>query len=358
MPNGAQQSYVYAGAAHWTSATDQTQHPSGLLRKAAGDHDWQTLSRGLPSGAEIRAFAIHPQNSQVIYVGTQCGPYRSTDGGEQWEDLDFPDPGVTVWTFLFHPSSSQVLYLGTAPEAIYRSDNGGDRWKRLRLCDSAGAVNMGFSRRVIRLTADPGSPDEIYAALEVGGVIRSSDGGESWSDCSQDLLRLAKNEQLKSRIGSDTEVEGMMDSHAIAVSAAQSGAVFLATRMGLFHSSDRGNTWADMEIGRFSPLTYARDVQVAPDDPKVLYTCLSRAARSDMGSLYRSQDLGQTWHRFDHDVTPRSTMMAVAASPQNPEQVYCATRGGQVFGTHDGGTTWGEYPLPAGLQDVYALACS
>jgi photosystem II stability/assembly factor-like uncharacterized protein len=128
--------------------------------------------------------------------------------------------------------------------------------------------------------------------------------------------------------------------------------------MGLFRSADRGQTWEDMEIGRFSPLTYVRDVQVSPQDPNVLYACFSPAARSRDGSLYRSQDLGQTWKRFDHDVTPHSTMMTVSASRQDPKRVYCATRGGQIFGTHDSGATWREYQLPQGLQDVYTVACN
>lgn len=348
--------YVYAGAGHWTSADDAA-HSGGLVRQVVGDREWQVLSGGLPAQAEVRAIAIHPDNPQIVYAGTQHGPYRSTDGGDHWEQLDFPDSGMIVWSLLFHPQNPQIMYLGTGPAAVYRSDNGGDSWQRLSIIETAGAVNMGFPMRVIRMAADPSNPDEIYAGLEVGGIIRSLDGGTTWTDCTIDLLKLAEKPQLKSRIGSDTDIEGMMDTHAISLSAARPGAVFLATRMGLFLSPDHGETWEDMEVGRFSPLTYARDVQVAPQDPQTLYAALSPAARSRDGSLYRSQDLGQTWQRFDHDVSPHSTMMSVALSRQDADVVYCATRGGQVFGTQDGGGTWAETALPTGLQDIYAVAC-
>ena len=113
-----------------------------------------------------------------------------------------------------------------------------------------------------------------------------------------------------------------------------------------------------MEVGRFSPLTYARDVQVSPHDARTLYACLSPAARSEAGTLYRSDDLGQSWRRLDRGITARSTMMTMALHAKDPNQVYCATRGGQVFGTQDGGATWREYPLPDGVQDVYAVACA
>src|SRR5262249_61537108 len=113
-------------------------------------------------------------------------------------------------------------------------------------------------------------------------------------------------------------------------------AVFLAVRMGLFKSADRGATWEDLEIGRFSPLTYARDVQVSPHDPRTLYTCLSPAARSEDGSLWKSDDLGQSWRRLDHGVTARSTMMTMALDAKDSAQAHCAPRGGQCFGTPDG----------------------
>ena len=150
----------------------------------------------------------------------------------------------------------------------------------------------------------------------------------------------------------------MMDGHALCVSSETPGTIYLAVRMGLFRSQDRGGRWEDVEVGRFSPLTYSRDVRVSPQDPRVLYACLSPAARSQDGSLYRSDDLGATWSRFDHGVKADATMMAVALHPSDPKQGHCASRSGQVFSTLDGGSTWREHHLPDGVRDVYAVACA
>ena len=205
-------------------------------------------------------------------------------------------------------------------------------------------VIMAFACRVMRLDVDPNSPDDIYATLEANGAMRSRNGGESWEDCTADLIRFCEQPKYKSRIGSQTEIEGMLDGHALACSAAAPGTVFLANRMGLFRSNDRGQSWQDMEIGRFSPLTYGRDIRVSPHDPKVLYACLSPAARSTDGSIYRSDDVGQTWKRFDHGIKAEATMMGVAVHPRDPNQVYGVSRFGQVFGTQDGGKSWRETP--------------
>ena len=108
---------------------------------------------------------------------------------------------------------------------------------------------------------------------------------------------------------------------------------------------------------RYSPLTYCRDVVVSPHDPRVLYACLSQAAFSTAGSLYRSDDLAQSWQRVDRGVHAESTVMAVCVHPHDPARVYCVTRSGQVIGTEDAGATWSDHRLPEGVQDVYAIAC-
>jgi photosystem II stability/assembly factor-like uncharacterized protein len=59
----------------------------------------------------------------------------------------------------------------------------------------------------------------------------------------------------------------------------------------------------------------------------------------------------------DHGVKALATMMGLALHPRDPQQVYCASRCGQVFGTQDGGRTWHESTLPGGIDDVYAIAC-
>jgi photosystem II stability/assembly factor-like uncharacterized protein len=348
----SQTGYVYVGAAQ---AGLQTR--GGLFRRRAEGRDWEQLTNGMPEDARVQAITIDPTDASVVYAGTHDGPYRSLDGGDSWTRLPFPD-GRQVWSILVSPQDPRVLYAGTSPVAIYRSEDGGESWIRLYEQASPDRVKMDFLGRVMRLALDPANADQIYATLEVGGVLRSLDNGATWEDCSGSLVELAKQPHLKSRIGSDTEIEGMMDGHALCTSPATPDTVYLAVRMGLFRSDDRGKSWQDMQVGRFSPLTYSRDVRVSPQDPNVLYACLSPAARSEDGSVYRSEDLGATWSRFDHGIKAEATMMAVALNAGDAAQVHCASRCGQVFSTLDGGAHWQEHRLPDGVRDVYAVACN
>ncbi|HEV8717386.1 MAG TPA: hypothetical protein VGX03_31770 [Candidatus Binatia bacterium] len=267
--------YVYVGVPQW-AATESAELLGGLFRQEVGANEWQHLSTGLPDKAEVRALAIHPHNPHVIYAGTQHGPYHSLDCGDHWECLAFPDPGMVVWSISFHPHNPQTLYLGTAPAAVYRSDDGGERWRRLPVVETAGMVRMAFPTRVIRLALDPSRPEEIYAGLEVGGVIRSRDGGDTWSDCSSALVRLADQAHLKSQLGSDTEVEGMMDAHAVAVSAARPGTVFSQTAWGcsVARIAERaGRRWRS---GAFRPLPMPA---IFRSRPMILTLCMWRSAR-------------------------------------------------------------------------------
>ena len=172
-----------------------------------------------------------------------------------------------------------------------------------------------------------------------------------------DLIRLSELPHLKSKIVSDTFAEGMLDGHAITISPADPDAVILACRMGLFRSADKGRSWQDMEMKRFSPITYGRDVKVAPQDPKTVYAALSVAASSKDGGVYRSQDAGKTWKRFDK-VQVHGTIMSVGLHQTDPKQVYIGARyQGEIFGTQDGGETWASMPLPGPVKDIYSVAC-
>jgi photosystem II stability/assembly factor-like uncharacterized protein len=127
---------IFAGAGHWTSGGKR--YNGGLFRRAPGDEDWQPLTAGLPENVEARAFAVHPREPDVLYAGTQDGPYRTTDGGARWERLGFPDRGAVVWSLAFHPTRPQVMYAGVAPVGIYRSVDGGDTWGYLRGASTGG----------------------------------------------------------------------------------------------------------------------------------------------------------------------------------------------------------------------------
>ena len=110
-------------------------------------------------------------------------------------------------------------------------------------------------------------------------MIRSLDGGETWQPINKGLA---------------PDV-GRLDLHGIQVSSAQPDTVFISVRAGLLRSPNRGEQWDPIDLSKVSPITYCRDLRVAPDDPRTLYVSLGQAARSAAGALFRSRDLGTSW---------------------------------------------------------------
>jgi photosystem II stability/assembly factor-like uncharacterized protein len=343
-------SNLYAGVAGYVGRPDQ-RGPVGVFARTAGSDVWRHVVQDI----ECFTVNLHPADGNVVFAGTSDGVYRSTDAGTSFSRTNFPKK-TQIWSFLVDATNPKLVYAGGSPIEMFRSEDCGETWQELPNPGMPDRAVMPFACRVMRMAQHPSKPGTIYAGLEVNGAMRTDDGGETWTDISKDLIRLAQLPHLKSKIVSNTYNEGMLDGHAIAISAADPDAVIFAARMGLFSTADGGKSWQDMELGRFSNTTYGRDIKVSPTDPNTLYAALSVAAASKDGALYRSTDKGETWSRFDK-VQVHGTIMSVALHQKDPNQVYLGARyDGEVYGTVDGGDTWAAMPLPAEVKDIYSLA--
>ena len=223
------QTQVYAGVGGYYGNKDQ-RGLAGVFRRAADGESWSHVL------GELEAFTVcvHPRDSNLVFAGTADGVYRSADAGKTFRRADFPDSRVQIWSFLPDAAGGTRMLAGGSPVSVYRSDDDGATWRRAPDLHLPLHAKMPFDCRIMRFAPHPRRAGEIYAVLEVSGVMRSTDGGESWSDCSADLLRLADAEpRLRSKLVSDTEAEGMLDGHAVCTSAAAPDAVIIAVRMGL-----------------------------------------------------------------------------------------------------------------------------
>ena len=348
----ADASNIYVGVAGYFGKPD---HPGkvGVFQRAAKGGDWKHVL------GNVQAFTVfvHPGDPEIVFAGTNDGVWRSTDRGATFRRTAFPDDKKEVWSFMVDSRDSKKMLAGASPIDVYRSEDGGQSWRKLPTPKIGTHCKGPFASRVMRLAQHPTKPNEIFAALEINGVMHSSDGGESWTDCSEGLIKLSELPHLKSKIVSDTTAEGMLDGHAVTINPADPDAAIVALRMGLFRTADKGRTWQDMEIKRFSPITYGRDVKTSPTEPNTLYTALSVAASSHDGAIYRSQDGGKSWQRFDK-VQVHGTIMSIGLHQRDPSQVYIGARyDGEVFGTQDGGQSWQAMPLPGEVQHIYSVAC-
>ena len=343
--NGDKKTFVYVGLAGETAPGRPMM--SGLYRMGVGENQWQLLSNGLPESPAIRAITVHPQRPDTVIIGTQFGPYRTDDHGEHWEKLNVPDHGLPVWSILFHPRTSDVVYAGYEGAEIYRSDDGGERWEQLPVSVRFPEVTIGpganLAKRILMMSISSSDPDEVYGAIEVGGIIRSLDGGENWENLSHGQY-----------INDDP-----VDMHGVLASSFRPGNIFAIARAGLFRSEDHGEHWirGGIEALNEKGQTYCRSIREVPGDPKTIWVSGGPNFRSDSGALFRSQDGGTNWERIDMGVQPRSTLFGLAFDERKPSTMFCASMDGEVFGSLDSGQTWAAHPLPEEASQIYALAC-
>jgi photosystem II stability/assembly factor-like uncharacterized protein len=195
---------------------------------------------------------------------------------------------------------------------------------------------------VLQMDASVQQPDHLYAAIEVGGTIRSTDGGEHWEN-------LSHGQYLN---------DDAVDMHGVLVSRWRPGTVIGIGRAGMFHSGDGGDHWRHVKLDPMNPKgqIYCRDIREVPGNPRKVFVSAGAGFQSDAGALLYSGDGGDSWSRVDMGVKPPHTLFALAFDEQNPALMSAATNGGEVYSSRDGGETWSAHPPPPGGTQIYALA--
>ena len=333
--------YVYAGI---SGDTDPGRFWSGgLYRSRNGNDPWESLSAKMDPIPHVFAILTDPGRPGRITIGTENGVWRSDDAGESWRRLSAPKPELAVWSLTSHPRHPDTIFAGYEPCAIYRSTDDGSTWQRLPVNVSFPAVSdhPDIPKRIISIAIDPAHPDEIYASLEVGGLLRSLDGGQSWANVIDGLYI----------------DEGFVDIHSVVVNPQHPGQLTVATRFGTFRSVDRGLHWHDLKAPRLRPIgSYCRVLAYAPGDAETLYLAAGNDFDGDRGALFVSRDNGSTWEQADLGIPLKTTIFSLAVNPNLPDHVFCSSKIGQVLHSSNRGRHWRVNPLPHATGHVFALS--
>ncbi len=331
---------IYAGLA---GDTDEGRfRSSGLFRMKNGG-SWERLDEKFASPPEVRAILADPDRSGRVTIGTQSGVFRSEDWGDSWRPLAAEKPVLAVWSLFHHPTDKNTILAGYEPAAMSRTGDDGANWMKLPFHGDYPAVTVGpdTPKRVTGIAVDPSRPAEIYASIEIGGLLRSLDDGQSW----------------KAVIDGVYVVEDSVDLHAVAVNPVRAGEVTITTRVGSFRSVDKGEHWKKLPIPALREKgSYCRALAYAPGRPETLYVGAGNDFDGDKGALYASEDDGESWSPIPLPGPLKSTIFAIAVNPRHPDWLGCATKNGGVFSSEDRGRTWLYAPLPTGAGHIFALA--
>jgi photosystem II stability/assembly factor-like uncharacterized protein len=311
------------------------------LARAAESDAWHHIDTTL-TGRHVSSLTTVPGHPRTIFAGTHNdGIHVSDDGGAHWQSCSDGLTARNVFSLAAAPQRDGLaIYAGTEPAALFRSRDLGQSWHAMpALAQMAGHEKWNFPApphiaHTKSLTVDPHDPDTLYAAIEQGAFLKSTDGGESWHEF-DDYYRATDRTYR--------------DIHQIIPVPSKPRELFMTTGLGLFHSDDSGVHWERLTDESFR-IAYPDHLVVSPDDDKLLI--MSGAAIAPTwwaergaanGAIRRSRDGGRTWEapRQGAPETMRGNFEAMMlASHPGGFSVFAGTTAGEVYASDDGGENW------------------
>jgi hypothetical protein len=293
-------------------------------------------------GRGARCLALDPEDPDTLYVGTSDeGIFKSEDGGAAWEQLSgIEHPRVTA--VAVSPIDGAV-YAGTEPSALFVSRDGGASWRELEgMRNLPSAPTWSFPPRpwtshVRAIAPSYADPNLVVVGIELGGVLRSADGGETWQD---------------QRPGAQP------DCHSLFAHPGAPELLYEAGGGGFAQSTDFGESWEGADGGM--DLHYVWGLAADAEDPALVYASAAsgpyraHGRGSSNATIYRRSG-NERWQPVLEGQA--EFPYALCQDPEIPGTLYAGFGDGTILRGVNAGESWEEVARVApGLQALEAAS--
>ena len=288
---------------------------------------------------------------------------RSDDGGKTWQAVgnDFRYQGETgshlwydgtprPWEFsrIWHLEPSHhdpdTVFAGAQDAALFRSTDGGQSWEELvglRNHATAPGWQPGAGGLCLHtVILGPEDPSRILVAISAAGVFRSDDAGATWRPA---------NRGLRSEgVIPDPDADVGHCVHKIALHASRPDVLFMQKHWDVMRSDDGGQSWH--EVSGDLPSDFGFAIAVHAHEPETVYVVPIKSDSEHYppeGKLrvYRTRAGGHEWEPLTSGLPQANCFVdvlrdAMAVDSLEPCGVYFGTTGGQVYSSGDAGDTW------------------
>jgi photosystem II stability/assembly factor-like uncharacterized protein len=311
-----------------------------IVRLDEADGSW-VATRSLEA-AGAQCLAVDPNRPDTVFAGLrEGGVRRSDDAGASWVDCALPEP--CVFSLAVSPVDGTV-YAGAEPSRLFASRDDGETWEALdALLELPSRPTWSFPPRpwtshVRWIAPSPHDPGLLLAGIELGGLMRSTDGGRTWED---------------HRPGAQRDV------HCLAWHPSAEGRAYEAGGGGSAFSVDGGETWTPADDGRDRNYTWA--LAVDPDDAELWYVSASTGPFAAHGRgephahVYRRRD-DEPWTALAGGL-PEPLPAMPYALVATAGRLFAGLSDGQLWESRDRGDTWASCRVAGdGLTALHALA--
>lgn len=365
----------------------------GIWRTDDGGRSWKNL--GLKDTRHIARIVVHPKNPDIVWVAaighlfgpnTERGVFKTTDGGKTWKKVLYTNDQSGAIELIMEPGNPSVLYasmwsIKRTPYSLESGGKGSGLWKSIDGGETWCSLNdkKGFPGKttlgIIGIAVSASNPERVYALVESekGGLLRSDDNGETWTNVSTDpnirqrawyFSRIyvdPKNPDIvyglnvgmyKSTDGGKTfkamsSLHG--DHHDLWIDPEDGNRMILADDGGAQISFDGGNNWStygNQPTAQFYRVSTDNNFPyriLGAQQDNTTVRILSRTETSDIGEAAWSSTAG-----FESGF--------VVADPLNPDIVYGGNYGGFLSrfdhktGENRAVSVWPDNPLGGGVE--------
>lgn len=314
------------------------------------DHGgWREARRAL-RGQHISAIIFEP-TSGTMFAGAFLGSvHASADGGKTWERRDNGIASHDVYSLACRVVDGKVrVYCGTQPAHLFVSEDLGLHWSELpslRSVPSTDKWSFPAPPHVAHtkfITFDPVDPHTIYACIEQGAFLKSTDEGRSWTELNTVGLLADKNRP----------VEHFYDVHRCLIDPRDPKRIYVTGGAGLYVTSTGGGSWERWMSPEWAADVYPDGLVFNPRDPDQMFVATAEhnpqtwrkagpQARAE-GKIFRSNDGGKHWQRLRGGLPEnlKHEFGALCLEESNGAcSIFGGTTGGEVFASDDNGESW------------------
>jgi photosystem II stability/assembly factor-like uncharacterized protein len=329
-----------------------------IQRSDDGGKTWH--QPGTPPGEPLPQWPAKASNKFVYDTSAETGKPLTTH--EFYDGTQHPWEFKRVWHLEPSLDDPGTVYAGVEDAAIFRSTDGGESWNELSGLRGHGTGPKwapgagGMCLHTIIL--DPSNPQRMWIAISAAGAFRTDDGGNTWKPI---------NQGLRSQYIPDPNAEIGHCVHHVAMNPKRPGVLFMQKHWDVMRSDNAGDLW--QEVSGNLPTDFGFVIDVHAHEPETIYVVPIKSDSEHYvheGKLrvYRSRSGGNEWEALTKGLPQKDCYVnvlrdAMAVDSLDKCGIYFGTSGGQVYASADAGDSWNAIvrDLPAVLSvEVQTLA--